>query len=389
MRNKFLPFSPPLIEDDEINEVIHTLRSDWITTGPKVKQFEKEFADFTGAPSALAVSSATDALQLSLAAFDVGAGDEVITTTFTFCSTIHVIEHIGAKPVLVDIEEKTLTIHPDMVIQKINKKTKAIIPVHIYGHPCRMDELTDIARKYSLILIEDAAHALPSYHNGRLIGSPIKGIRWASCFSFYATKNITTAEGGMITGEESFIDKARIWSLHGMSKDAWKRYSGSGSWHYEVVVPGFKCNMTDIQASIGIHQLKKLLKFQKRRREIAEMYNSAFANIPELELPHVRTDCEHSWHIYAIRLNLNMLSINRDQFIDELLKRNIGASVHFIPNHIQPYYRNKYGYKPEDFPVAWREYFRLISLPIYPRMSNDDVNDVIEAVLDIVNKHKR
>lgn len=389
MRARFLQFSPPAISEEEIGEVIDTLRSDWITTGPKVKLFERSFANFIGAPSALAVSSATDAMKVSLASYGIGPGDEVVTTTLTFCSTIHVIEQVGAKPVMVDVVPETLTIDPDKIILAITDKTKAIIPVHIYGHPCRLNEIIDIARKNKLILIEDAAHALPSVYNGRMIGSRIEGLQWATCFSFYATKNITTAEGGMITGEEDFIEKARIWTLHGLSKDAWKRYSDCGSWYYEVIVPGYKCNMTDIQASIGIQQLKKLSIFQKRRNEIAQRYNEAFGKIPELQIPIVEPGCETSWHIYALRLNLEMLNINRDQFITELAKRNIGASVHFIPNHIHPYYKNKYGFKPEEFPVAWKEYFRLISLPIHPRMTDLDINDVIEAVLEIVDQYRK
>jgi len=389
MRNSYLAFSAPFIGDSEINEVLDTLRSDWITTGPKVKKFEKEFAEYVKSPAALAVSSATDAMQVAFAAYGIGQGDEVITTTLTFCSTIHVIEHVGARPVLVDVEPEQLTIDPENVEKAITKMTKAILPVHIYGHPCKMNELIEIAKRNNLIIIEDAAHALPSSHDGRIIGSPINGIKWATCFSFYATKNITTAEGGMIIGEQDFIDTARIWSLHGMSKDAWKRYSDSGRWYYEVVAPGYKCNMTDIQASLGIHQLRKLPGFQDRRKEIAKKYNEGFNEVPELQIPAVRSGCEHSWHIYPIRLNLEMLKINRDQFIKELANRKIGVSVHFIPNHIQPYYRDKYGFRPEDFPIALREYFRLISLPIYPRMSNDDVSDVIEAVLDVVKKNRR
>ncbi|HEK85238.1 MAG TPA: DegT/DnrJ/EryC1/StrS family aminotransferase, partial [Candidatus Aminicenantes bacterium] len=339
----------------------------------------------------LAVSSATDAMQVALAAMGIGPGDEVIVPTLTFCSTIHVIEHVGARPVLVDVEPLTLTIDPEKILKAITPKTKAIMPVHIYGHPCLMDQIVDIAERYGLIIIEDAAHALPAYHNGRLIGSPINkdNVRWATCFSFYATKNMTTAEGGMITGEKDFIENARIWSLHGMSRDAWKRYSLGGSWYYEVILPGFKCNMTDIQASLGIHQLKKLSKFQEKRRYIVKRYNEAFSSIPEIQIPTERPGMQSAWHIYAIRLNLDMLRINRDQFIEELTKRNIGVSVHFIPNHMQPYYRDKYCYKPQDFPIAYNEYFRLISLPIYPRMNDKDIDDVIEAVIDVLNKFRK
>lgn len=394
MRDTFLPFSPPLIGEEEIAEVIDTLRSDWITTGPKVKRFEAEFANFIGAPAALAVSSATDAMQVALAALGIGPGDEVITTTMTFCSTIHVIEHLGAKPVLVDVEPDTLTINPARVAEAITPRTRALLPVHLYGHPCEMDALLELAHQHNLAVVEDAAHALPTRYKGRLIGAPFKSpftIRHSplTCFSFYATKNLTTAEGGMVTGEPDLIDRARIWSLHGMSRDAWKRYSASGSWYYEVILPGFKCNMTDIQAALGLHQLHKLPKFQERRREIVQRYNAAFANVPALQIPTERPEAESAWHIYALRLNLEHLRIDRAQFIQELTARNIGTSVHFIPNHLQPYYRDKYGYQPEDFPVAYSEYQRLVSLPLNLRMSDQDIEDVIAAVLDVVHSNQQ
>ncbi len=382
-------FHEPLIEEEELDEIKNTLKSGWITTGNKVSIFENNFSAFIKAPKALAVSSATDAMQIALATYGIGQGDEVITTTMTFCSTIHVIEHVGAKPILVDVEPEQLTIDPEKIEKAITKRTKAIMPVHLYGHPCRMDEIIEIAKKRSLVIIEDAAHALPAYHDGRIIGSPIKGVKWATCFSFYATKNITTAEGGMITGDEDFIEKARIWSLHGMSKDAWKRYSEAGSWYYEVIAPGYKCNMTDIQASLGLHQLKKLDRFQKRRNEIASRYSEAFKRLEEIQVPTVRKGCIHAWHIYAIRLNLEMLKINRDQFIEKLKEKGISTSVHFIPNHFQPYYRDKYGFKPDDFPVAYKEYFRLVSLPIYPKMSDEDVEYVIQSVCEIIKEYRK
>ncbi len=391
MRNTFLPFSPPLIGEEEIAEVVDTLRSDWITTGPKVKRFEAEFAEFIGAPAALAVSSATDAMQVALAALGVGPGDEVITTTMTFCSTLHVIEHVGARPMLVDVESDTLNIDPEKVAQAITPRTRVIMPVHLYGHPCDMDPLVELARKHGLTILEDAAHALPARYKGRLIGAcgeqgdPLV----ITSFSFYATKNLTTAEGGMLTGPSEFIDHARMWSLHGMSRDAWKRYSATGSWYYEVLFPGFKCNMTDIQAALGLHQLRKLPRFQERRREIVQRYHAAFADVPELQIPTERPEAESAWHIYALRLNLDRLRIDRAQFIQELNARNIGVSVHFIPNHLQPYYRDKYGYKPDDFPVAYREYQRLISLPLNLRVSDQDVTDVIDAVLDVAYRFKK
>jgi dTDP-4-amino-4,6-dideoxygalactose transaminase len=413
MRNTFLPFSPPLIGEEEIAEVIDTLRSDWITTGPKVSRFEEEFAAFIGTPAALALSSCTAALHTALAAFGIGPGDAVITTPMTFCSSVHVIEHVGAKPILVDVEADTLNIDPEKVQEAIrsevgrrkseigNRKSaiKAIMPVHLYGHPCDMDPILDIAREHDLTIIEDAAHALPAKYKGRLIGSrpailrPSSGqacdLRLAACFSFYATKNLTTAEGGMLTGSPDFIEEARLWSLHGMSRDAWKRYSAEGSWYYEVIRPGFKYNMTDIQAAIGLHQLRKLPQFQARRREIVHCYSEAFSQFEELQVPTERPEVEHAWHLYVLRLNVERLNVSRNQFIEELTGRNIGTSVHFIPIHLHPYYRDKYSYKPDDFPVAYHEYQRIISLPLYPRMSDEDVDDVIEAVADIVKQHRR
>jgi dTDP-4-amino-4,6-dideoxygalactose transaminase len=384
-RQQFLSFSPPWLGEEEIAEVIDTLRSDWITTGPKVKRFERDFANFIDAPAALAVSSATDAMLVGLAALGIGPGDEVITTTMTFCSTVHVIEHLGAKPVLVDVQPDTLNIDPELVANAVTPRTRALLPVHLYGHSCDMDALTDIARQHNLFVLEDAAHALPAYFKDRMIGT----IGQLTSFSFYATKNMTSSEGGMLVGSVELIDKARLWSLHGMSRDAYKRYSSEGSWFYEVVLPGFKCNMTDIQASLGLQQLKKLPVFQARRREIVRRYTQAFSQLAELQVPAERPQVESAWHIYALRLNLDRLIIDRARFIEELKARNIGTSVHFIPNHIHPYYRDKYGYKLEDFPVAYREYQRLISLPLYPRMSDQDVKDVIDAVIDVVSHFRR
>jgi dTDP-4-amino-4,6-dideoxygalactose transaminase len=392
MRKSFLPFSPPFIDDQEINEVVDTLRKGWITTGPKVKRFEEEVASFIGSPAALAVSSGTGALHVALAALKIGPGDAVITTPMTFCSTVHVIEQVGAKHILVDIESDTLNIDPNKientlksVIRNPQFAIKAILPVHLYGHPCDMDSLMALAQKYDLRVIEDAAHALPAKYKGNFIGT----IGDLTAFSFYATKNLTTGEGGMLTGPADFLDGARIWSLHGMSQDAWRRYSDEGSWYYEVVYPGFKYNMSDIQASIGIHQLRKLSKFHARRQEIAQRYNQVFSQYEGLQTPIERPEVEHAWHLYVIRLNLDRLKISRNQFIEELKKRNIGTSVHFIPIHLHPYYRDKYGYKPDDFPITYREYQRIISLPIYPKMTDQDVKDVIEAVIEIVKEFKR
>ncbi len=394
MRADFLPFSPPSIGEEEIEEVIDTLRSDWITTGPKVKRFEQEFANFLGAPTALAVNSATSAMRVGLATLGVGAGDEVITTPMTFCSTAHVIEHAGARPVLVDVRPDTLTIDPALVERAVTARTKALLPVHLYGHPCDMAALLDIARRHNLHILEDAAHALPARYGGRLIGSPVVTdhqlpVKTLTAFSFYATKNMTTAEGGMLTGDPDLIEQARLWALHGMSHDAYKRYSAEGSWCYEVVLPGYKCNMADIEASLGLQQLKKLPGFQTRRREIVARYHAAFGALPEVETPTEHAEVESAWQLYSLRLNLNRLTIHRAQFIEELKALNIGASVHFIPIHLHPYYANKYGYQPDDFPVAYREYMRLVSLPLHPRLSDQDVTDVIEAVTGLVEKYRK
>lgn len=398
MRDTFLPFSPPFIGEEEINEVVDTLRFGWITTGPKVKRFEEEFAAFIGSPGALALNSGTAALHVALATLGIGPGDAVITTPMTFCSTVHVIEQVGARPILVDIEPNTLNIDPNRIEEVIKLETqnsklkiKALLPVHLYGHPCEMDAILGIAPKHGLAVIEDAAHALPAKYKGCMIGgSPNPqsaiGNRHLVCFSFYATKNLTTAEGGMLTGEQELIKEARIWSLHGMSRDAWNRYGDEGSWYYEVVCPGFKYNMTDIAAAIGIQQLRKLPTFQIRRREIVHRYNKAFSPFEELQIPGEKPYVEHSWHLYVLRLNLQRLKISRNQFIEELKSRNIGTSVHFIPIHLHPYYRDKYGYKPDDFPIAHWEYQRIISLPLYPKMRDQDVEDVIEAVTDVIKR---
>jgi dTDP-4-amino-4,6-dideoxygalactose transaminase len=395
MRSTFLPFSPPLIGDEEIAEVVDTLRSEWITTGPKVRRFEEQFSEFIGASDAYAVSSCTAALHLALLAFGVGEGDTVITSPLTFCSGVHVIEHAGARPLLIDVEPDTLNLDPRKIrlaIERAGKdRIKAVMPVHLYGHPCNMDEILQIAADYKLAVIEDAAHSLPAKFKGQMIGAMASraGVPLATCFSFYATKNLTTAEGGMLVAPQAALEEARRWGLHGMNRDAWKRYGSGGSWFYEVVCPGYKYNMTDMQAALGLHQLRKLPKFHARRQEIVLRYNTAFAEHEALQIPAERADVEHAWHLYVLRLRSERLSVSRDHFIDELKNRNIGCSVHFIPIHLHPYYRDRYGYRPEDFPVAYREYQRMISLPLSPRMTDQDVDDVIAAVTVVVRAHTR
>jgi len=334
MRKDFLPFSPPMIGDAEIEEVVQTLREGWITTGPRAQRFENDFSRYTGAKAALAVNSATSAMHLALAVLGIGEGDAVVTTTMTFASTIHVIEHQRARPVLVDVEPDTLNIDPAQVEAAVRstRGVKAILPVHLYGHPAEMDVIYAIAKEHGLAVIEDAAHSLAARYRGRMIGTPPPNFDGPDlvAFSFYATKNLTTGEGGMLTGKPDLIESARIWSLHGMSRDAHKRYSQAGSWRYDVTLPGFKYNMPDILAAIGLRQLERLDAMQRRRAAIADQYTEALAGLPELELPAVRQGIEHAWHIYPLRLRLERLAIDRGGFIEELRKRNIGASVHFI-----------------------------------------------------------
>jgi len=390
VRSQFLHFAPPLIGDEEIEEVVRTLREGWITTGPRAQRFETEFAQLVGAPAALAVNSATSAMHIALAALGIGEGDEVVTTTMTFTSTVHVIEHQRARPVLVDVEADTLNLDPNKVEAAISPKTKAIVPVHLYGHPADMDPIYAIAQRHGLAVIEDAAHALPARYRDRMIGAPQPGFDFPNlvAFSFYATKNLTTGEGGMLTGPPELVEDARVWSLHGMSRDAFKRYTSDGSWRYDVVLPGFKYNMPDIQAAIGLHQLKRLEAMQRRRRAIVAQYDEALGELAEVDRPVERPEVESAWHIYLLRLRPERLKIDRGAFIEELRKRNIGTSVHFIPVHEHTYYRERYGWRPEDFPVAHREFERMLSLPLSPAHTDQDVADVIEAVTEVIRANR-
>lgn len=384
-RREFLSFAPPTIGLEEIEEVTDTLRSPWITTGPKTRRFELAFARMVGAPGALALNSCTAGLHTALAALGIGRGDEVITTTLTFTATANVIEHVGATPILVDVVPGTLTIDPAAVAAAITPRTKAIIPVHYAGHPVELDAIEALAKAHGLHVIEDAAHSLPAAYRGRRIGEGAN----LTAFSFYATKNMTTAEGGMLTGDPELIDRARVISLHGMSRDAWKRYAKGGSWRYEVLMPGFKYNMTDIQAALGLQQIKKLARFHRRRCEVAALFSEAFAAEEALEVPVHEAHVEHAWHLYVLRLRPRTLRIDRDRFIEELAARQIGTSVHFIPLHLHRYYRERYGYSADQFPVAYRNFLRMLSLPIHPRLTHGDVAHVIDSVLDVVRTFRR
>jgi perosamine synthetase len=382
----FLPFAMPDIGEEEVASVVETLRSGWLTTGPKVKRFENEFADFIGAREAVAVNSATAALHLALDAVGISEGDEVVVPTMTFAATAEVVHYFKARPVFVDCDEDTLNMSPEGFERAITPRTKAVIPVHVGGQPCEIVPIVDIAKRKGIRVIEDAAHAFPSHYHGRSIGT----ISDITCFSFYATKTITTGEGGMLVSDNpEFVDRARIMSLHGISRDAWKRYTAEGSWYYEILYPGFKYNMTDIAAAIGLEQLKKADRFLEIRRQHAAMYDEGFSDVPEIVRPSSRESIGHAWHLYVIRLRLDRLNIDRSRFIDELKARNVGTSVHFIPLHLHPYYRDAYGYTEGDFPVASRVCEEIISLPIYTRMTADDVRYVIEAVKDVVEQHRK
>jgi dTDP-4-amino-4,6-dideoxygalactose transaminase len=384
-RADFLLFSTPAVGQEEIEAVADALRSGWITTGPKTRAFEKAFQDLVQAPDALGLNSCTAGLHVGLIALGVRPGDEVITTPLTFCACANVIEHLGATPRFVDVEPDTLNLDPKAVEAAVTTRTRAILAVHYAGHPVDLDPIQDLANRHGLGLIEDAAHALPARYKGRPIGSGTNPVS----FSFYATKNLTTGEGGMLTGTPELLARARTLGLHGMSRDAWKRYGPGGSWFYNVDEPGFKYNMTDIQAAMGLAQLAKLQWFQQRRREIVDRYTAAFGEIEALETPVERPEVEHAWHLYVLRLRPEALRITRDQFINELTARNIGSSVHFIPIHLHPYYRQKYQYTPTAFPVAVRNYRRMLSLPLHPMLTDRDVDDVITAVLDIVMRFAR
>ncbi len=394
MRDSLLPFAPPAIGEEEIAEVVAALRSGWITTGPRTHLFEQRFAEFTGAAAALALNSGTAALHLALASLGVGEGAVVIAPAMDFCSGVQAIEQTGARALLVDVDAETLNIDPAEVDRaarslRSGERLAAIMPVHLYGHPCDRASLIEIARRHGCALVEDAAHALPAGCRGKAIGAAGNaGIPVLTAFSFYATKNLTTGEGGMLTGPPDLIGEARLLSLHGIMDDSFARDRKSAPWFYEVTRAGFKYNMSDIQAAIGLAQLPKLGGFAARRAQIAARYNDAFGRFEELEIPPCRAGIAHAWHIYALRLNCDGLGMARNEFICELRRRNIAASVHFIPVHLHAWWRHAHGSQPDDFPVAYREYQRLVSLPIYPTMAEGDVDDVIEAVSAIVRENR-
>jgi dTDP-4-amino-4,6-dideoxygalactose transaminase len=380
-REKYLIFGSPLIEEPEIQEVVDSLRSGWLGTGPKVARFEDVFKEYTGAKYAMALNSCTAGLHLSMIVTGIRSGDEVITTPLTFASTANAVIHTGATPVFVDVEKETMNIDPEKIEEAITPRTRAIIPVHFAGRPCNMDAIMDIARQHDLIVIEDAAHCIEGWYKGKKIGN----IGDMTCFSFYVTKNIVTGEGGMVTiNKEVWADKIKMYGLHGLSKDAWRRYSDEGFIHYQVLFPGFKYNMMDIQASLGIHQMKRIDKYLKRRKEIWEKYNSAFSNLPVFCPAEPEKNTVHARHLYTLLIDIDKIKKTRDDVQQELHERNIGTGIHFISLHLHDYYRKTYGFNPDDFPNAKFVSDRTISLPLSAKLTDGDVGDVIEAVRGIL-----
>jgi dTDP-4-amino-4,6-dideoxygalactose transaminase len=388
----FLHFHRPSIGEEEIQEVISVLRSGWLTSGPRTMQFEKEFGEYVQAPHSIAVNSCTAGLHLAAVALGIGPGDEVITTPMTFCASVNILLHAGATPVLADIGADG-NIDPDLIEKRITSRTKAILPVHLAGLPCDMDRIWSLARAHGLFVIEDAAHATGTHYQGFPIGAgnPAAGFRSdAVAFSFYATKNLTTGEGGMVTTHDPELHaRMQIHCLHGISKDAWNRYTEQGSWFYEVLNAGFKYNLSDVQSALGIHQLRRQEEFLRTRAEYAQLYNEIFASMEEVETPPAGSGGRHSWHLYVLRLNLEKLDINRNQLISELHKLGIGTSVHFIPIPLHPAYQ-EIAVRPENqCPRALDLYSRIISLPLYPAMTADDVRFVGESIRETLRRSRK
>lgn len=383
----FLSFHKPSIGEEEIAAVVDTLRSGWLTMGPKTRAFEEAMAARIGVPNAVAVSSATAGLHLGLDALGIGAGDEVLVPTITFASTAATVIHTGARPILVDCEPDTLNFSVADARRKWTPRVKAIVPVHFGGHPCDMDAILALAAEHGVPVMEDAAHALPARYRGRTIGT----ISTLTVFSFYATKNLATGEGGMVLGHDTdLLERIRGRRLHGMTRDAWKRYAKDGSWRYDVAYPGFKYNMTDMNAALGLVQLQRLDAMQARRAEIIAQYQAQLADVDDLlELPTVRPEVDHAWHLFPVRVRSERLRIGRDEVIQELNAVGVGTSVHFIPLHEHSYYRDVLGFRAADLPVATREWQRIISLPLYPALTHADVERVADSLRDILRRHRR
>lgn len=387
VRKKFIVFGKPMVFREEIKEILETLRSGWWGTGPKTKLFEKQFCQYIGCRWAIALNSCTAGLHLALNTLGIKKGDEVITTPLTFVATANVIIHCGAKPVFCDIDLHSWNIDPKEIIKKITPKTKAIIPVHLHGRPCDMNQILSIAKKNKLYVIEDAAHAIEAWYKSKKIGT----MSDFTAFSFYSTKNLATGEGGMLTtSHKKWQEQARIRSLHGISKDAWKRYSQDGFQPYEALYPGFKYNMMDLQAALGIHQLKRIEKNFAIRKKYWHIYMKELADIPEIILPAPEEiNTRHARHLFGILLQTDKLVISRDQFIAALIAENIGSGVHFNAIHLHKYYRETYGYKKGNYPKAEYVSDRILSLPLSPQMTEKDVYEVIEAVKKLTSYYSK
>lgn len=381
-----IPFHSADVGEDEAQAAADVIRSGWLTMGPKTIEFEQRFAAYVGAKHAVGVNSCTAGLHLALDAIGLKQGDEVLVPTTTFTATAEVVAYFKAKPVLVDVDAASLCLDITDAELRITAQTRAIIPVHYAGQPCDMDAIHNLAKRHRLRVIEDAAHSLPASYKGVRVGT----LSELTAFSFYATKTLTTGEGGMVTTDnEDLAIRMRMMRLHGIGRDAWRRYAAEGSWSYEVMDSGYKYNLTDIQSAIGIVQLRKCEQMNTARREIASRYTEKFVNEPALEVPTVNTNRESSWHLYVLRLNLEELTITRSEVIEKLKARGISTSVHFIPLHMHPYYQRAYGYRATEFPVATAQYHRYLSLPIFPQMTQSQVDYVIDAVLEIVAANRR
>jgi len=387
MRSSFLPFARPALGEEEIAEVVDTLRSGWITTGPKVERFTEAFGNYVGGRFAVPVSSATAGLHVALLALGVGPGDEVITTPLTFVATLNTIVHCGAVPVLADIDASTLNIRVEEVEKRLTPRTKVILPVHYVGQPADLDPLLELAGGRGISLLEDAAHAVGSEYKGRKIGS----FPTTSVFSFHPNKNMTTGEGGMVvTEDEAVFEKASLLKFHGMDREAWKRFAKSGSPRYDVAVPGFKYNMMDIQAALGLHQLPRLEGFLAERARQAARYDELLSGLPGLMLPQrVAYPIRHAWHLYTPLVDIDRLTISRDRFMEELKKRNIGTGLHYAAAHEFSYYADRFGWRPEDFPEAHFVSERIVSLPLFPGLTEADQDDVIDAVAELLREFAR
>ncbi len=385
-REDFLVFGSPAIGEEEIAEVVATLRSGWLGTGPRTHRFEEDFRQYIGCRHALALSSCTAGLHLALDVLNIGPGDEVITTPMTFAATANVIVHRGARPVFVDVERGSMNIDPTLIQAAITPRTRAIIPVHLAGRPCKIDQITRLARQAHLFVVEDAAHAIEARYGGQKIGN----IGDITVFSFYVTKNLVTGEGGMVTtNNASWAEEMQIKSLHGISKDAWKRYSAEGYQPYETLYPGYKYNMTDIQAGLGLHQLARLEQNLQTRERLWDYYNRSLADVPEVVRPIEEDGIRHARHLYTILLDLDQLDIDRDRFISELKALNIGTGIHFIALHLHKYYRETCGYRPGDLPNAEYISERTISLPLSAALAEEDVDDVVWALKQVIAHHRR